>query len=120
MGEVGKTRFIALSGKGRHSGLVSSRLCPMLERAVRSRIVFKEQGVISLRIFFWLVGGEVIESQHHQTGSKWSGFSVLVGNMQLTSSTWWGFSVCKTAQRTGLRILSIVLKKELKVLEFND
>ena len=40
---------------------------------------------------FWLAGGEVIGSQHHQpSGSSWSGISVLVGNTQLTSPIWWG------------------------------
>jgi len=29
------------------------------------------------------------------------------------------FSICKTAQRTCLRILSIALEEELKVLDFN-
>ena len=119
MGEVEKSRFIALSGTGSHSGVVPSRLCPTLERAERGHVVFKEQGMISKWTLFWSVGGEVSGSQHHQTGSKQSGFSVLVGSMQLISSTWWGFSICKTAQRTWLRILLIVLKKEVKVLEFN-
>ena len=43
---------------------------------------------------------------------------VFVGSMQLTSSPGRGFSICKTAQRTWLRILSIALKGELKVLDF--
>ena len=57
MGEVEKSRFIALSGKGGHSGVAPSRLCPTLERAVRGHIVFKEQGMISKWTFFWSVGG---------------------------------------------------------------
>lgn len=113
LGEVAKSRLIALPGKGGHSGPVTSRLCAMLERAVRGHTSSAWSACGRS------VGGEVIGSQHHQTGSKWSGFSVLVGSMQLISSTWWGFSICKTAQRTWLRILLTVLKKELKVLEFN-
>ena len=47
--------------------------------------------VISSWTFFWLVGGEVIGSQHHQpSGSNQSGVCVLVVSVQLTSSTWWG------------------------------
>jgi len=42
---------------------------------------------------------------------------MLVGSIQLTSSTWWRFSICKTAQRAWLRILSIVLEEELKFLD---
>ena len=42
--------------------------------------------------FFWLVGGEVIGSQHHQpSGSNRSRVYVFVGSIQLTSSTWWDF-----------------------------
>ena len=47
-----------------------------------------------------MVGGEVTGSQHHQPSScNWPGVSVLVGSIQLTFPTWWGFSICKTAQR---------------------
>ena len=51
--------------------------------------------MISSWAFFWLVSGEVSGSQHHQpSGSNWSGvYSRLVGNIQLTSPTWWGVSV---------------------------
>ena len=48
--------------------------------------------LISSWTFFWLVGGEVIGSQHHQpSGPNWSGVYVLVVSMQLTSFTWRGF-----------------------------
>ena len=48
--------------------------------------------VISSWTFFWLIGGKVIGSQHHQlSGSNWSGIYVVVGNIQLTSSTWQRF-----------------------------
>ena len=46
--------------------------------------------VISSWTFFLLVSGEVVRSQHHQpSGSNWSGVYLLVGIIQLTSSTWW-------------------------------
>jgi len=62
-----------------------------------------------------LVGGEVIRSQHHQPyGSNGSGLSVLVGSIQLTSSTCWGFQYLQKGSRLWLRILSIVLEEELK------
>ena len=36
-------------------------------------------------------GGEASKSQHRQpSGSSWSGVYVLVDNIQLISSTWWG------------------------------
>ena len=39
---------------------------------------------------FWLVDGEVIGSQYHRAPSvNLSGVHVLMGNIQLTSSTWW-------------------------------
>ena len=48
--------------------------------------------MISSWTFFWLIGGKVIGSQHHQlSGSNWSGVYVVVGNIQLTSSIWQGF-----------------------------
>ena len=41
---------------------------------------------------FWLVGGEIIGSQYHWAPSvNSSGVHVLMGNIQLTSSTWWRF-----------------------------
>ena len=47
--------------------------------------------MISSWTFFWLVGGEVPGSQHHQpSGSNRPVVSVLVDSIQLTSSTWWG------------------------------
>ena len=56
-----------------------------LERVVRSLTV-------SSWTFFWLVGGEVRRSQHHPLlGSSWSEVYVFVGNIQLTSPTWWRF-----------------------------
>ena len=50
------------------------------------------------------------------TVAAWVMGTVLV-IMELTSSTW-GFSICKTAHRIWLRILSIVLEKELKILDY--
>ena len=43
---------------------------------------------------------------------------MLMGGTQLTFPTWWGFSISKTAPRTWLRILSIALEEEIKVLDF--
>ena len=40
-------------------------VCPNLERVVRSSTVMVQRRLISLRTF-WLVGGEVSRSQHHQ------------------------------------------------------
>ena len=73
---------------------------PTLEGVVRSLTVFKEQGVISSWTFFWLVGGEVIGTQHYQpSGSNRSGVSVLVGSVQLTSSTWWEFQYLQNSSK---------------------
>ena len=66
LGEVGRNNFIALPGKGGHSRLMPSRLCPTLEGLVRSLLVLKEQGVVSSWTFFWLVGGKASGNQHHQ------------------------------------------------------
>ena len=69
--------------------------------------------MISLRTFFWLVAGEIIRNQPHQpSGSNKFGVYVLL------SSIGGGFSICKTVQRTRLRILSIALEEDLKVLNF--
>ena len=74
--------------------------------------------VISLWKFFWLVDGEVIQSQHHHpSSSSWSGVYVPVGSIQLTSSGR-GFSICKTTQRIWLQMLSVVLEGELNVFKF--
>ena len=64
------------------------------------------------------MGGEVIGSQHHQPPvSNRSGVSLLVGSVQLTSSTSGGFSAYKTASTTCLRMLFIVFE-EPKMLDF--
>ena len=73
--------------------------------------------------FFLLVGSEVTRwyfgSQHHQpSGSNQSGVYVLVGSMQLISSTWWGLQYLQNSSGIWLRMLSIALEKELKVLDF--
>ena len=58
--------------------------------------------MISWRTFFWLVGGEIIGSQHHQPpASKRSGVYMLVGSLQSTSPTGGGFSICNIAQWYG-------------------
>lgn len=80
--------------------------------------MFKGQGVISSQTFFSLVGGRVMGSQrHHPSGFSWSAVYVLVDSIQLTSSTQ-GFSICKTVQRIWLKIVSIIVLGELKVLDF--
>ena len=38
------------------------------------------------------------------------GYSLVI--IQLTSSTWWGFSIYKTAHRIWLRILCVALEKQ--------
>ena len=62
-----------------------------------------EMGVVGCVISswtFWLVGGEIIGSQHHQpSGSKQSGVYMLVGSIQLTSSTWWGFQYLQNSSK---------------------
>ena len=58
--------------------------------------VFKDRGrgraarcMTSSWMFFWLVGGEVIRSQHHQPETFWfHGVYMFMDSLQLTSSTW--------------------------------
>ena len=60
MGEIEENSFIALPGKGGHSGLVPIRLCLTRDGvSEESLTVFREQGVVSSWTFFRLVGGEV-------------------------------------------------------------
>ena len=51
MGKV-KKKFIAWSGKGGHSRLMPSKLCPDLEGVVRSLIVMVQKGHDPLMAFF--------------------------------------------------------------------
>ena len=79
-GDIGKNSFVALPGKGGLSGLMPSRLC--VTTWIRRRGVlqqwFKEKGVINSWTVFWLVGGEVIRSQHRQpSDSNCSGSTCL-------------------------------------------
>ena len=63
------------------------------------------------------MGGEVIESQHHQpSGSNKSGVSVLVGSIQLTSSTWWGFHHLLNSSKDVVQNIIYSLKKSYKSL----
>ena len=115
-----ETRRQSWRQRGEYSKLVPQGLWTSLEWVVRSLRVFEEQGVISSWTFSWLVGSEVIGSQcHHPCGSSWCGIHTLVGSTQLTSLAIGGvgFSTCKTASRTWLRVLFKVFE-ELKVLDF--
>ena len=47
----------------------------------------------------------IIGSQHHQpSGSNWSGVSVLVGSIQVTSPTWWRFQYLQNSSKILLCI----------------
>ena len=49
---------------------------------------------------FWLVGGEVKVSQHHQiSGSNWSGVYMLMNSISWISSTWWGFKYLQNSSK---------------------
>ena len=93
LGEVEKRSFYCFARqRGPQWANALKTVWPRLEGEVKSLIVFKEQRVISSWTFFWWVGCEVIGSQLHQpSGSNRSGVYMLVGSMQLTSSTWRGF-----------------------------
>ena len=92
--------FIALLGKGGHSGLMHSKLCALLQGVVRSIHVFKEQSMISLWTLFWFVGGEGRGSQDYQpSGYNWPDVFVLVGSMKLTSPTWWEFQYLQDSSK---------------------
>ena len=59
----------------------------------------------SLWTFFWLVGGEVSGSQHHQpSGSNQSGVYMLMDSILLTSPTWWGFQYLQNSSKILLGI----------------
>ena len=59
-----------------------------------------------------MVSGEVITSQHHQpSDSHQSGVYVLMGSIQLTSPTWWGFQYLQNSSK-DMTILSIELQVE--------
>lgn len=51
-------------------------------------------------------------------GSNLSGVYMLVGSMQLTSSTWWRLQYLQNSSRLWLRMLPIVLEEELRILGF--
>ena len=86
--------------KGPQQANALKMVCPALEGVVRSLTVFKEQGVVSSQTFFWLVGGEATGNQHHQpSGSNWSGVYVLVGSIELTSSTWQRFQYLQNSSK---------------------
>ena len=59
MDEVEKSSFIALPGKGGHSGLMPPRLCHPPWRGSEEFYRFKEQGMISSWTILGLVGIKV-------------------------------------------------------------
>ena len=71
------------------------------EKVHKDRV--RERGfgcVISSWTFVWLVDGDVIGSQHHQpSGFNCSGVYVLMGSVQWTSSTWWGFQYLQNSSK---------------------
>ena len=65
--------------------------CPFLEEVVRRFIVMAQRGHDQLMDNL-LTGGEVIGIHHLQpSGSIQSGVYLLVGSIQLNSSSWWAF-----------------------------
>ena len=74
--------------------------------------------VISSWTFFWLVVSELTGSEHSPLVPPHLGSMRLWTACSLLPPPARGFSVCKTAHRIWLRILSIALEKELKVLDF--
>ena len=93
LGEVELNSFIVLPCKGDHRWLM-----PKIHDVLPTE--FKELGVVSSWTFFWLVGDEVIESQHRQPSScNWSEVYKFVGSIQLTSSTWWIFQYLQNSSK---------------------
>ena len=107
--------FIARRHKARRMGSSSSKAPGVRERVVGF--------VVSSRAALWLVGGEGTawcfwNFNHQLYGFIHSRVCVLVSNMWLTSSAWWGFEYLQNSSRMWLRIASIALEEELKVLDF--
>ena len=72
----------------------------------------------SLIGWWWGNRKEIWESQF--SGSSWSGVCMLVVSIQLTS-TWWGFSICRTTQGYGSRYYLQLLRSNWRSLPlFND
>lgn len=78
-----------------------------------------EQGVINLWTFFWSVGGEVNRKSASSTfwfQRVWG--LCACGRQTVNFFNLVGVCLCKTVQRTWLKILPIVLEEELNVLDF--
>ena len=72
-------------------------------------------GVISSRTYLGWLGGEAVRGQHQPSGSCWSGVHVLVGEMELTSSTWRGFQPLPNGSKDMAQDVTALAEK-LKVL----
>ena len=91
--------FVALPGKGDHSGLIPSRLHAPTWRGNEE---FYSNGSkrVSSWIFFWLVDGDIIWNQPHQpSGSNKSGIYLLVNRRQLASPTWGGLQYLQISSK---------------------
>ena len=98
MSEVEKNSFITLTGKGGHSGLMSSELSPNLEGVVRSSTAVVQRGRDQFMDI--LLIGDVSGSQHHQaSGSSDLGSMTLWAAYSYLIQPGGGFTICKTAQR---------------------
>ena len=108
LGEVEMNSFIALPGKGRHSGLMPSRLCAHLLGEDRSFTVIVQRGVISSWAFFWWGGGKLSRTQHHQPSDPTGLGSLCLWAVDhcyaLTSPTWRGFQDLQNSSKILLCI----------------
>ena len=87
--------------------------------------IFKEEWgrevvgcMISLWTFSGLAGGETHGNSHHQPSSSDPSGGPCACGQHTIPLPGGGLSICKTAQRTWLRIWFIALEEEPKVLEF--
>ena len=105
LGEVEKNNFIALPGTRGHHRLMPSKLLswPGGSSEEFCSKWLKEEGVISLWTFCWLIDGEISGSQHSQSsGSNWSGVYLLLSSIQLHSSFWWRFQYLQNSSKMFL------------------
>ena len=85
-----------------------------LERVVRRVVIMVQRGCGQFWTFFWLAGGKVSGSQHHQPAcSNKSGVSMLVGSRELTSPTWWGVQCLHSSSKVLLCLLSLEGNQDL-------
>ena len=80
--------------------------------------LFEVQLICSFRAGSFLFPWDQFSELQQLISGLEHGHHIVMATVWSSFSTWWGFSIYKTAHRLWIRISSLALEEELKVLDF--